>query len=82
MKTPEVRLIHTKTARAVINRRELEALILAHVAASVGFQPHATTAKFSFQDVTEGSPGYKVGTECIVDLIEDQTMLPQAGEPK
>ena len=82
MNKPEIRLIHTKTARLVMDHRELEALVLAHVSTQVGFHAPATTAKFTFYDVTEGSPPYKVGTTCYVDLIEDQTLLPTAcGEP-
>lgn len=69
---------HVRKCRVVIDRRELEAIIKAHVLKLTGFESDATSVQFRFPDVTEGSPSYKVGTECIADLTEDQTKIPRA----
>ena len=69
---------HVRTCRVVITKRELEAIIKAHVLKATGFYTDATEVKLQFPDATEGSPPYKVGTECLADLVEDQMKIPQA----
>lgn len=69
---------HVRKCRVVIDRRELEGVIKAHVLRKAGFYSEATEIKLQFLDVLEGSPGYRVGTQCIADLIEDQMKLPRA----
>jgi len=69
---------HIRKCRVVIDRRELEAIIREHVLKLTGFYPEATTVTLRFPDATEGSPPYKVGTECTAELSEDQMKLPRA----
>jgi len=69
---------HVRKCRVVIDRRELEAIIKAHVLKLTGFLIEATEVKLQFPDVTEGSPSYKVGTQCIADLAEDQMKIQRA----
>ena len=73
---------HVRKCRVVIDRRELEGIIRAHVLRLAGFYSEATEVKLQFPDVTEGSPSYKVGTQCIADLIEDQMKIPRAAAYK
>lgn len=78
MTTGPIEETHVRKCRVVIDRRELEAIIKAHVLRLTGFFNDATEVKLQFPDVTEGSPSYKVGTKCIADLTEDQMKIPQA----
>ena len=80
MTRPTVKEIHVRKARILLDRRTLERLVREYAMEQVGFTPFATTAEISFPDAKEGSPPYKVGTECIVDLSEDQMLLPKEGE--
>lgn len=72
---------HVRTCRVVITKRELEAIIKEHVLRVTKFYADATEVKLQFPDATEGSPPYKVGTECIADLVEDQMKIPQVAKP-
>lgn len=72
MKKSEIKETHTRACRVVIDRRELEKLLVDHALTVVGFAPFATSAEVRLTDATEGNPPYKVGTYCTVDLIEDQ----------
>ena len=82
MSKPIIKETHVRTCRVVIERKELEKLVKDHAMALARFFPSATTAKISFPDATEGSPAYKVGTYCTVDLEEDQMQIPRAEAPK
>jgi hypothetical protein len=81
--TNNVNVKHTETheqiIRAHIDRRELEKLLVNAVSQkAVGaslFEQHGVKYDVSFADVTEGSPGYKVGTQATVTVTVD--MLPQ-----
>ena len=72
--------IHVRTVRMVIERHELERMVMLAAIAEAGFNVAATKAVVRFEDVTEGSPSYKVGTYCTVDLTENQDALPQEGK--
>lgn len=82
MSKPIIKETHVRTCRVVIERRELEKLVKDHALALAGFYPSVTTANISFPAATEGSPAYKVGTYCTVDLEEDQMQIPRADEQK
>lgn len=81
MQKPEIKETHTRACRVVIQRRDLEKLLTEHALKAAGFADFATTAKIAFPDATEGSPPYRVGTYCTVDLTEDQTLMPKTEEP-
>lgn len=72
MRKPEIKEIHERCCRVVIERNELERLVRARAMDLAGFTDFATEAKVTFPDATEGSPPYRVGTYCVVDLVEDQ----------
>lgn len=77
---PKITTTHIRSCRIIIDRHTLTRLVTEYALQRAGFAPCATKATPSFKDVTKGSPGYKVGTECIIDLTEDQTALPRAEE--
>lgn len=79
MKKPDIKETHVRSSRVVIERRILERLLTEWAMEQVNFTDFATTAKVSFLDATEGSPPYKVGVYCTVDLTEDQKLLPVCG---
>lgn len=68
--------VHERRHRRVLNRHELESIIgnVVHHEIRDEFGPDvdvdAVDYKLTFEDETEGSPGYKVGTRCIVDVVE------------
>jgi hypothetical protein len=72
-------VINERRHRVLIDRHELKRIVGEAVAKEIGIRHAAPgqTWDFNFKDETEGSPAYKVGTGCIVDVIED--MGPQAG---
>ena len=80
MTAPEIKTIHIRKCRVIIKKTELENLVMEYAMKKVGFAGYATSAEIKFPDVTAGSPPYKVGTECIIDLTEDQSYLPMAEE--
>lgn len=73
---------HSRTVRILLDSKELTDLIVRAVAAKmdrhVRFNPDSksVTAQIRFEDETEGSPPYKVGTKASILIIED--MSPQA----
>jgi len=81
MSITPVEEVHVRKCRVILNRRELEAIIKEHVLKATGFAAYATEVTLRFPDATEGSPPYKVGTECIADLAEDQMKMPRAEAP-
>lgn len=77
MTHPTIKEIHVRQATILIDRKTLERIVLEYALQNVGFCADATYIAVKFRDATEGSPEYKVGTECVVDLSEDQTKLPK-----
>lgn len=76
--------IHERRHRRIFDMRELESIIsnaVHHEIAdqNLGGEVKAVDYKLTFEDQTEGSPAYKVGTRCIVDVIE--VLLPHATTP-
>lgn len=76
MKKPEIKVVHVRTCTMIIDKGTLMKLVKSHAIKEVGFIPEATEFEVRFQDVMEGSPPYRVGTECIVKMTEDQKNLP------
>jgi hypothetical protein len=67
--------VHERRHRRIFDRHELESIItnwVHHEIADMNLagEVKAVDFKLTFEDETEGSPGYKVGTKCIVDVIE------------
>lgn len=68
--------VHERRVRRILGSRELESIIsnLVHHEIRDEFGPDsdvtAVDYKLTFEDETAGSPSYKVGTRCIVDVIE------------
>lgn len=68
--------VHERRVRRILNRHELESIIshVVHHEIRDELGPDddvdAVDYKLTFEDETEGSPPYKVGTRCIVDVIE------------
>ena len=77
MTEPKIKESHVRECRILLDRKTLEGIVRAYAMQQVGFYKDATTAKISFPDATEGSPAYKVGTECVIDLVEDQMLIPR-----
>jgi hypothetical protein len=69
--------IHVRKCRFVIDRATLQRIIRDWAMAKTGFCDDVTSVNFAFHDETAGSPPYKVGTYCTVDLTEDQMMMPK-----
>lgn len=69
------REVHERRHRRIFDRRELESIIINFVHHEIADQHlsgelKSVDYKLTFEDQTEGSPSYKVGTKCIVDVIE------------
>ncbi len=68
--------VHERRVRRILDRHELESIIghMVHHEIRDEHGPDddvdAVDYKLTFEDETEGSPPYKVGTKCIVDVIE------------
>lgn len=68
--------VHERRVRRIFNRHELESVLghLVHHEIRDEYGPDADVEavdyKLTFEDETEGSPSYKVGTRCIVDVVE------------
>lgn len=65
--------LNERRHRVIIDRHELKRIVGEAIAKELGIRHAAPgqTWDFDFKDDTEGSPGYKVGTGCIVDVVED-----------
>jgi hypothetical protein len=68
---------HVRTCTMVFDHRELERVVAEFVAEEAGVRLGApgVSTKVSFEDATEGSPPYRVGTRARVVITQD--MLPQ-----
>jgi hypothetical protein len=67
--------VHERRHRRIFDKRELESIITNFVHHEIndlklGGEVKAVDYQLKFEDATEGSPSYKVGTRCIVDVIE------------
>lgn len=67
--------VHERRHRRILDRRELESVIthvIWHEITDLALPGNVLAIDFSlkFEDETEGSPSYKVGTKCIVDVVE------------
>lgn len=68
--------VHERRVRRIFTRHELESVLghIVHHEIRDEYGPDTDVAavdyKLTFEDETEGSPPYKVGTRCIVDVIE------------
>lgn len=74
---------HQRLHRVLIDHKDLEAIVAKAAADHVEFcKPkigsRGVTFKVTFEDATEGSPAYRVGTKAIVIITED--LLPQDAE--
>ncbi len=64
--------ISERRHRVLIDRHELETLVVGAVLQHLGIQAGDGVAiSFKTQGETEGSPGYKVGVGCIVEVTQD-----------
>ena len=82
MTRPTIKELHVREAKIRLDRKTLERIVLEYATQQVGFYPEATNAVIRFPDAIEGSPPYKVGTECVVDLSEDQMLIPKVEATK
>ena len=78
----DIKETHVRECVIRIDRRALERIVQEYAMQNVGFAEYATKAEIRFQDATEGSPAYRVGTECVVVLREDQMLMPKVGGEK
>lgn len=67
---------HARSHRILIDHKDLELLIAKAAAENVEFRKPkvgapGVTFKITFEDATEGSPAYRVGTKAIVIIVED-----------
>ena len=71
---------HARSHRILIDHKDLETLVAKAAAEHVEFNKPkigrpGVTFKVTFEDETEGSPAYRVGTKAIVVISED--LMPQ-----
>ncbi|AWN55052.1 hypothetical protein [Methylobacterium sp. 17Sr1-1] len=74
--------IHERQVKCFIDRHELERVVREHALRQAGYDPAAKnlTVKVKFEDDTEGSPSYKVGTKVRVEIVEALLADPQGSE--
>jgi hypothetical protein len=77
--------VHERRHRRIFDMRELESIIsniVHHEIADQAFPGvvEAVDYKLTCEDQTEGSPSYKVGMKCIVDVVERLSPHPNADE--
>ena len=77
MEKPKIIETHVRKCQVVIDKRTLESIVTEWAMKQTGFYKDATGVEIRFPDETAGSPPYKVGTYCTVDLTEDQMMMPK-----
>lgn len=72
--------VNERRHRVIIDRHELKRIVAAAVCEQLGIRPgaHGQSIDFKFQDETEGSPAYRVGTGVIVDVVEN--LMPMDAE--
>ena len=75
--------LHERKHRVLIDAKSLKQIIAERAAKAVTGYLNVTdvgvTYKVDFEDETEGSPPYKVGTKAIVTIIEDMSPQAEAG---
>jgi hypothetical protein len=71
--------IHERQVKCFINRHELERVVREHALRQAGYDPEAKslTVKVTFEDETQGSPSYTVGTKARIDITEALLADPQ-----
>lgn len=75
---------HTRQHRAIIDHKDLERLVAEAVAGKIGGYQRPTigrkgvTFDVRFEEATEGSPPYRVGTKAVVTITED--LMPQTAD--
>ena len=76
----ERRTVHEDHIEARLNSQELNAVILENVAkrANITLGRRGVTTKITFEDETEGSPPYKVGTRAKVSITVDYAAQTEA----
>lgn len=64
--------IHERQIDVYLDRHELARVVWDYVAKQAGLDPEAKnlTRKVTFEDATEGSPSYRVGTKAKVAIVE------------
>jgi hypothetical protein len=64
---------HRRSLVARIGSKELARMIAAYVAAgsAIDLDSASTSYKVVFEDETEGSPAYKVGTKARIEIVVD-----------
>lgn len=69
--------VHERRHRVLLDRHQLQGVVTEAVCKEIGVSPKraGVTVTIKFEDATEGSPSYKVGTKAVIDVVED--MLPQ-----
>lgn len=72
--------VNERRHRVTIDRHELKRIVVDAVLQQMGrtYCPKTMEVKVEFEDETEGSPSYKVGTGCIVYVVEDLDVAPPA----
>lgn len=73
--------VHKRRYRMHLAHKELARIVAEAAAASVEGDPpkigdRAVTHKVRFEEATEGSPPYRVGTKAVVDIVIDLGALP------
>lgn len=75
------KIIHQKEIFAFIDRKDLEYIIASYVAnqlrPKVNLEEHGTTYEITFEDATEGSPAYRVGSKAKIKIIQDFEAPPE-----
>ncbi len=67
--------IHQKEIFAFIDRKDLEYIIASYITnqmqPKVNLEEHGTTYEVTFEDATEGSPAYRVGSKAKIKIIQN-----------
>lgn len=66
----DIHEVHERRCRVVIPKADLYRLVQDAALEFTKFDPALTHASITFEDETEGSPSYKTGTRCVVQLTE------------
>lgn len=65
--------VHQRTHRRTLDKSELERVLVDYLSREVGVLSSLLSVKVTFDDETQGSPAYTVGTKATVVLVEDLT---------
>lgn len=86
MSEPKVTTIHQRTISGFIDHDELVRLAGKFLLESAGERPglltrRGVTLKVRFEDKTEGSPPYRVGTRAFVEITQDMEAQHEVAAP-